>query len=515
MIKRIINLLIFGALSVHFCVPTILFGQDVETLITESYDYNVVQEFITNESVPITSEEFLQLGMYLLAHNKYKEARLNFRHSLNLDSSDKLRKYYFLARSEAGVKNYDQSKIYLEKLLEAGYGEELILRTPELAPQSYRAYRSLMLKYGLKIESWDILIGLISGIGIFLGIFFLLKSQTNRRYSVHIGLFILLFSFNILEYVLYWTRYIIYLPARGFFLISFFLYPPLLYIYLRKKIVEKDTMAQSSWSKNHKHFIFFYVSVIIFSFYWLFPNQHQELLFQAIFEGLSNHWLKVAFACFYLFMIFKIINNKLISSNQHIRTWLKVLFTFYILALVGSFLPWIFSNTIDYTREYAYLVAIFHSIFVFAILILSILQPEIFIGKSISDSFLNSVKYRNSGLTPSMSQELMEKVMHLMIEEKIYLDNDLTLSKLADLAGVDKYCMSQVINEKFGKGFYELINEFRVNEARKKLLNSDKNINDVLYEVGFSNHTSFYRAFKKLTKKTPSEYILEQRNYVS
>lgn len=506
------NWIFVSMLVISLNMPINLFGQDYESLVNETYDNALIQEFVTEESVPESSEEYVQLGIFLLTNNNYSEARQNILHSITIDSSDQLRKYYFLARSEAGLGNYDQSKFYLEKLLSAGYGVELILRTPELAPESFRSYRHFIIKYGLKIRIWDIIFGIVSGIGIFLGISFLIKKK-DKRYSIYIGLFLLAFSLNILEYVLYWTRYILYLPVRGFFLVLLFLYPPLLYLYIRKNLVTKVTGDQTSWLKNQKHFIAFYISLFVLLIYWSFPSQHQETIFQGMMGFLANIWLKVAFSFLYLLLIINIIRKRIESSNKYIVAWLKILITFYILAIVGYFLPWIFSSIDNYSIEYEYVLAMVHCVFVFIILILSIMQPAVFIGNSIPNALLKSLKYRNSGLTSSMSQELMEKVIHLMIQEKLYLDNDLTLSKLSEIVGVDKYAMSQVINENFGKGFYQLINEFRIKEARKVLLRTNKNINDILYEVGFSNHTSFYKAFKKHTKKTPSEYILQNRNH--
>ena len=68
---------------------------------------------------------------------------------------------------------------------------------------------------------------------------------------------------------------------------------------------------------------------------------------------------------------------------------------------------------------------------------------------------------------------------------------------------------SQVINEHFEVSFHELINTYRIQEA-KKILDNDfkKNLNiiDVAYEVGYNNKVTFNKAFKKDTQLTPSEY---------
>ena len=58
-------------------------------------------------------------------------------------------------------------------------------------------------------------------------------------------------------------------------------------------------------------------------------------------------------------------------------------------------------------------------------------------------------------------------------------------------------------------GFHELINKYRIEEAKKILHNDEqKNLNiiDIAYEVGYNNKVTFNKAFKKDTQLTPSQY---------
>nr|WP_247666498.1 helix-turn-helix domain-containing protein [Aquimarina sp. MMG015] len=69
---------------------------------------------------------------------------------------------------------------------------------------------------------------------------------------------------------------------------------------------------------------------------------------------------------------------------------------------------------------------------------------------------------------------------------------------------------SQIINEHFNLNFFELINKYRIEEA-KELLKGEKhkkfNIIDIAYEVGFNNKVTFNKSFKKYNNITPSEYV--------
>ena len=69
--------------------------------------------------------------------------------------------------------------------------------------------------------------------------------------------------------------------------------------------------------------------------------------------------------------------------------------------------------------------------------------------------------------------------------------------------------LSQVINDKFEKNFFDLINGFRIEEAKRRLANGDiekQKILAIALDVGFGSLGSFNRAFKRHTGKTPSEF---------
>jgi AraC-like DNA-binding protein len=140
-------------------------------------------------------------------------------------------------------------------------------------------------------------------------------------------------------------------------------------------------------------------------------------------------------------------------------------------------------------------------------------QPHLFSGLYSYDNQL-LFKYKKSGLTHSLSQELKEHLIRLFDDEKIYKENDISLEVLAARLNTTRHNASQVINEHFKISFHELVNTYRIQEA-KKILDNDhqKNLNiiDVAYEVGYNNKVTFNKAFKKDTQLTPSEY---QKIYV-
>jgi len=96
-----------------------------------------------------------------------------------------------------------------------------------------------------------------------------------------------------------------------------------------------------------------------------------------------------------------------------------------------------------------------------------------------------------------------------MDKDKLYQETELTLQDLADKIQYPSYLVSQAINEGLNKNFYDLINGYRVEEAKRLLLdpkNSNYTILSVGFEAGFNSKTTFNTVFKKFTGQTPTDY---------
>jgi len=116
------------------------------------------------------------------------------------------------------------------------------------------------------------------------------------------------------------------------------------------------------------------------------------------------------------------------------------------------------------------------------------------------------------GLSRSAVQPIILTLERLMLEEKIFQQPDLNLSKLAKLAGVAPKTLSAVLNQHLGKSFNEYVNEYRVREVQGRLLGGDSReltIAGLAYEAGFNSLQTFQRAFKAISGVTPSEFMLK------
>ena len=117
-------------------------------------------------------------------------------------------------------------------------------------------------------------------------------------------------------------------------------------------------------------------------------------------------------------------------------------------------------------------------------------------------------------LSPALSTEHTEKLLEdilKVMEDGTYVFNpDFSLNQLAKLVNSNTKYVSWVINDTYNKNFRTFINEYRIREASKRLLNTEKygslTIQAIAEDVGFKSVTNFVVSFKRNVGITPSLY---------
>jgi AraC-like DNA-binding protein len=113
-------------------------------------------------------------------------------------------------------------------------------------------------------------------------------------------------------------------------------------------------------------------------------------------------------------------------------------------------------------------------------------------------------------------EDILAKVHDAMLRDKLYQEPELTLQHLSDRLRVPSYQVSQAINET-NQNFYDLVNGYRVEEAKRLLLapgNRNYTILSVGFEAGFNSKTTFNTVFKKFTGLTPTAFRDQQLSAV-
>ncbi|AYZ11505.1 AraC family transcriptional regulator [Chryseobacterium arthrosphaerae] len=129
-------------------------------------------------------------------------------------------------------------------------------------------------------------------------------------------------------------------------------------------------------------------------------------------------------------------------------------------------------------------------------------------AESVSEA-ADHIKYEKTKLEDSKAIEIQERLTLLMKEKECYKDSELTLGDLAKMLDIQPGMLSQVINSKEGKNFYDYINTLRAEAFKRLLLQPESKQYTLLslaFECGFNSKTSFNRNFKKMTGMSPSQY---------
>lgn len=124
-------------------------------------------------------------------------------------------------------------------------------------------------------------------------------------------------------------------------------------------------------------------------------------------------------------------------------------------------------------------------------------------------------KYHKSGLTAEVAGRIHKDLTDLMLGERAFRISDLTLNELAGRLNTPANHLSQVINEREGKNFYDYINTLRIEEF-KRLASSPESRKYTLLglaqECGFKSKSSFNRYFRKITGMAPSQFVPEMQD---
>ena len=118
-------------------------------------------------------------------------------------------------------------------------------------------------------------------------------------------------------------------------------------------------------------------------------------------------------------------------------------------------------------------------------------------------------KYSGSVLNENQKQKLLQDIILLMEVEKKFLNPQFTVEDCAKELHTNRRYISQVINEYHETNFNNFVNEYRVKEARKLLVNPEFNnysLNGIASMSGFHSRATFNSAFKKYTGLTPSYF---------
>ena len=375
----------------------------------------------------------------------------------------------------------------------------------------------------LNLNLYNILIvlGIIHGV-IFSFILFFnpkLKSKTN----IFLAFTILSLCFSNLQYWLldvglspgYENNNLIFVPFE-------FLMVPMFFLFVKSYL-------KNDFKKQHIFLLFVpFFFAILYQILTDLATVNSKVI---EFFNLVIEYGSLLFSLVIIFLVFKNIRDykKKVANDSFNEipitvTWLKriLVFGFFLCIL------WLLSLTIfesffpsGYYQYYPLWIGI--SILIYWIAYTSIFQNSIYVergeirnrirrGEITNDHCISKTQNKilaidkfSEGINPDKFTE----INNLILKQRLYLKQKLSLKMISKQTNLSEGYLSQIINSNTDKNFNEYINNMRVENAKKLLLDDDYfkyTITAIGLESGFNTKTSFYNVFKKTTGHTPNEY---------
>lgn len=106
-------------------------------------------------------------------------------------------------------------------------------------------------------------------------------------------------------------------------------------------------------------------------------------------------------------------------------------------------------------------------------------------------------------------KKIQDKISQYLESQQAYLNPDFTLKELAGGVGLHIHEVSEAVNNGFQMNFNELVNQYRVEEVKRRILdptNHHLSLLSIGLDSGFNSKATFNRVFKKLTGQSPSAF---------
>ena len=146
-----------------------------------------------------------------------------------------------------------------------------------------------------------------------------------------------------------------------------------------------------------------------------------------------------------------------------------------------------------------------------------ILLPDFLLQEKITLSVTNQDKSQQAKgqleyYTQEEIEELKNRLYDLLKTRKLYLNDTLSLTELSEEMKISNKKLSELLNRHINTSFYNLVNEYRVNEVIERMKTEDSEkytLLGIAYESGFQSKASFNRIFKQKTGVSPSKFKRE------
>jgi len=306
----------------------------------------------------------------------------------------------------------------------------------------------------------------------------------------------------------------IYYTVYGYPLLSssFLLFNPAFYLYVRS-LIQNDFRPKWIYILHLVPFVFFETFAFILHEPYArrgFLNMDSTFWFRIIFS-LSSILSWIAYNVATAAILFR-HRRRLMDEFSNIESnektgWLLFIVIFYNLFCFASVVIGVYSVLIDLafplSPVYNYSALL---LFVYIVGFYGLKQEAIY-GRIANGGKIQE-RYAKSQLTPEQKEKIRQILINFIEKNRAYLNPDLNMNMLSESLKIPKHHLTEVLNMVIGKNFFRFVNEYRVEEVKRRLVQPGQNysIEAIGYDCGFSSKSSFYTVFKQITGKTPAQY---------
>ncbi len=319
--------------------------------------------------------------------------------------------------------------------------------------------------------------------GFLLSLYFAFVAKKRKFSNYFLSLLLLTLSIRIIKSVFFYFNPKLSNIFIQIGLSTCILIGPSLFLYLKTHFYQNKV----NWKI---HIVPFLIGITILGVFYPYI-EHRTIWSNWIVKGIYIQWL------LYILLSFRFI--KPIIKKPKTQERLKNIDVWLLSIYFGITIIWLAYNIGTYTSHIVGALSFSFVLYLIALLI-------VFQSNKTTTFFDEKERYQNKEIDKVLLSKI-ENGISKIIEKELFLDLNITIDKIAIELGVPKYILSQYLNDNQGKSFSTFVNELRVEKA-KALLQRNKHftIEGIGWESGFKSKSTFFKAFKKYTGKTPLEF---------
>ncbi len=354
----------------------------------------------------------------------------------------------------------------------------------------------------------------------------LVLNTANRHNNDRARLF--LGKFMLFACILYFSHFLFFYPLPQVYIYFDALYQyaslmvyPLFYIYIRLLTVDEKFELK-------KHYIYILVPNLLFVIYSIgilfSPNENYQILI-ADYENSPWNFLKIVLISMKLTFLIQVIlcvtgNTILLRKYKHSagqyysdiedsRIYKAELLNLCIISTgISSFILGMLGRDFFLTEPVAITIAsVVFSTLLFIIGLLGNVQKVVNPTYETDSNNVPKAGFATEQEMEHFKSEVSPKILRLFDKDKIYLNSKLTIRDVAQIAGTNRTYVSNFINTRFDQNFCSFVNQYRLEELQRIILERPDYTSNTLAELcGFGSTDSLKRAVSTSYGITYSEW---------